>query len=451
MTGQHRRESELGDLKANPKANRGAMAASADPRVAALQRMKWSAAALLGAALAGLVLARWRGGQGAWAWIEAFCEASAVGAFADWFAVVALFRRPLGLPLPHTAIIPRSKARVADGLAAFVRDHFLSADTLLARLAVFDPAGRLADWLADPARVRDWVIEGRRWALKAVDLFDDDRMRRATLDLVVSQVRRWDAAATTAEVLSLLTQGGRHHELLDAGLQKLGGFLAEDEVKARVSELMVRHARKEWPKVIGMVELVTPAARIADGLADKLSASVLGELRDVLAQPDHPVRLRYEAWLADFIVRLRNDEPLVAAFERVKERAITDPAMLDYVASIWSDIKQMLRRDLADEHSAIALHVEQAMRDVGARLAADAGLRASLNEHLMSAAGQLADKLRDGVTHHIAQTVKDWDDRQLVAELELSVGKDLQFIRLNGTVVGGLVGLALHAMRVFLM
>jgi uncharacterized membrane-anchored protein YjiN (DUF445 family) len=412
--------------------------------------LKWSAGGLLCAALAGLALARWRGGQGAWAWIEAFCEASAVGAIADWFAVVALFRHPLGLPLPHTAIIPRSKARVADGLAAFVRDHFLGAETLMARLAVFDPAGRLASWLADPQRVRDWVGEGRRWALKAVDLFDDDRMRRATLALVVAQMRRWDAAATTGEVLALLTQGGRHHELLDAGLQKLGGFLAEDEVKARVSGLMVRHARKEWPKVLGMVELVTPVARIADGLADQLSASVLGELRDVLAQPDHPVRLRYEAWLAEFIVRLREDPALVATFERVKERAITDPALLGYVASIWSDVKAMMRRDLADDSSAIAGHVEQAMRDIGARLAADTGLRASLNDHLLAAAGQLADNLRAGVTQHIAQTVKDWDDRQLVEELELSVGKDLQFIRINGTVVGGLVGLALHAGRVLL-
>jgi uncharacterized membrane-anchored protein YjiN (DUF445 family) len=430
-------------MNGNDSGDRGA----GDPRAVALKRMKWGAAALLCAALGGLALAAWMGGEGTWGWMEAFCEASAVGAIADWFAVVALFRHPLGLPLPHTAIIPRSKERVADGLAAFVRDHFLDADTLMARLGVFDPARRLGEWLADPLRVRDWVGEGRRWALKALGLFDDDRMRRATLDLVVEQVRRWDAAATLSDVLTLATQGGRHHELLDAGLQKIGAFLAEDEVRTRVSELMVRHARMEWPKVVGMVELVTPVARIADGLADKLSASVLHELRDVLAQPDHPVRLRYEKWLAEFIERLRNDAGLVAAFDRVKERAITDPAMLDYVASIWTDIKHMLRDDLADDHSAIAVHIEQGLHDVGARLAADDSLRASLNEHLMSAAGQLATNLRAGVTLHIAQTVKDWDDRQLVEELELSVGKDLQFIRINGTVVGGLVGLALHALR----
>ena len=446
MTGRTPAQGTL--LRMNP-AGRPSLPA-ADARATALARMKWVAAGLLVAALAGLALAVSQGGQGGWGWLQAFCEASAVGAVADWFAVVALFRRPLGLPLPHTAILPRSKARVADGLAHFVRDHFLDPQALVARLGVFDPARRLGEWLADPARVDEWVAEGRRWALKAVGLFDDGRMRRATLELVVAQARRWNSAATAAEVLSLLTQGGRHHELLDAGLEKIGGFLAEDEVKARVSELMVRHARKEWPKVVGMVELVTPVARMADGLADRLSASVLGELRDVLAQPDHPVRQRYDRWLAEFVERLRHDEGLVAAFERVKARAIEDPAVLEYAGQVWSDIKGLLQADLADEHSALAGHISQAMRDVGDRLRDDESLRASLNEHLMSAASQLAASLRAAVTTHIAQTIKDWDDRQLVDELELSVGRDLQFIRINGTVVGGLAGLALHALRLAL-
>jgi uncharacterized membrane-anchored protein YjiN (DUF445 family) len=162
------------------------------------------------------------------------------------------------------------------------------------------------------------------------------------------------------------------------------------------------------------------------------------------------VRLRYEEWLARFIERLREDAALVAAFDRVKERALTDPALLAYVETLWTDIKGMLRADLADERSAIAQHIEQALADVGARLAADAGLRESLNEHLLSASAQLATTLREGVTQHIAQTVKDWDDRRLVDQLELSVGRDLQYIRINGALVGGLAGLALHAARVLM-
>jgi uncharacterized membrane-anchored protein YjiN (DUF445 family) len=422
-------------------------------RVAALRRMKLGALALLGLALVGLAASRIamaHGGGTAWGWVEAFCEASAVGAMADWFAVVALFRHPLALPLPHTAIIPHSKERIADSLAEFVRDHFLEPKTLLAKLAVLDPAQRLGAWLDDPVRVHRWVGEMRRWAAAGIDLFDDDRMRRATVDLVLAQARRWNASATAAEVLTLLTEGGRHHELLDVGLQKVAGFLGEDEVKTRVAELMVRRARREWPKVVGMVDIVTPVEGIATNLAERLASSVMGELREVLAQPDHPVRLRYEAWLASFIERLRSDPGLVATFDRVKERAISDPAVQEYVATVWGDLKARLRADLDDETSAVAAYVEESLRDIGARIVADPALRASLNEHMLAAAGQLAANLRGGVTDHIAQTVKAWDDRQLVDELELAVGKDLQFIRINGTIVGGIVGLLLYAGRVAL-
>lgn len=413
--------------------------------------MQWFAIGLLVASLCGLLLSHGMGGQGAWGWLRAFSEASAVGALADWFAVVALFRHPLGIPLPHTAIIPQSKERIADSLADFVRDHFLDPATLLAKLAVLDPAQRLGDWLRDPARVGFWVQEAQRMALGLLNVFDDARMQRATLELVVAQARRWDAAATAGEVLGLLTQDGRHNELLDAGLVKLGGYLAQDEVKAAVAQLLLKHVRKEWPKVVGMVDAVASTSKLADSMAEKLSASALDELREVLTQPEHPVRLHYQGWLAQTIGRLRDDPALRQACDNLKERALTDPAVHQFVASLWTDIQQRLQDDLADPQSAIASNLQGALGAVGERLASDPSLRAALNEHLMAAAGQLALSLRTGVTTHISQTIKGWDDRQLVQELELSVGRDLQFIRISGTLVGGLAGLALHALVVWLV
>ena len=422
---------------------------SPDKRATDLSRMKAVAASLLLLALCGLVLAHAMGGAGGWGWLRAFCEASAVGAIADWFAVVALFRYPLGIKIPHTAIIPQGKARIADGLAEFVRDNFLDPATLLAKLAVFDPARRLGEWLTDPDRVRFWVGQGQGWLLGLLETFDDKRLQKATLDLIVQQIHRWDAAPTAGDVLSLLTQNGRHHQLLDAGLQQLSEFLVQDDVKAKVSQLMLKHARKEWPKIIGTLEVVANVPDLADGLADKLSLSVLTELQEVLAQPEHPVRLRYEAWLKTFIERLRTDPLLIASVHQIKERAITDPDVQAYVSSLWIDIKHMLRHDLAQENSAVARHIEGGLREIGQRLASDISLRDAINEHLLSAAGNLATDLRAGITTHIAQTVKAWDDKQLVRELELNVGRDLQFIRINGTVVGGLIGLLLHAVAVF--
>ncbi|MCX7279615.1 MAG: DUF445 domain-containing protein [Burkholderiales bacterium] len=427
------------------------MASTPDPRRQSLRRMQWFAIALLLASLCGLLASHWMGGQGGWGWLRAFCEASAVGALADWFAVVALFRHPLGIPLPHTAIIPQSKERIADSLADFVRDHFLDPQTLLAKLAVLDPAQRLGEWLRDPARVGFWVTEARSWALATLNMFDDERMQRATLELVVAQARRWDAAATAGEVLGLLTQGGRHHALLDAGLVRVGKYLAQDEVKATVAQLLLKHVRKEWPKVVGMVDAVASTSKLADSMAEKLSASALEELREVLAQPEHPMRLRYEAWLTEYIQRLRDEPALRQACDELKERALTDPALRSFVATLWTDIKRRLQDDLADPQSAIGRNLEGALNTVGERLASDPSLRDAINEHVMSAAGALAGSLRTGVTSHIAQTIKAWDDRQLVQELELSVGRDLQFIRISGTLVGGLAGVVLHALVLWLV
>ena len=420
--------------------------AAPDPRAASLQRMKWLAAALLLAALAGLALAQAMGGAGGWGWLRAFCEASAVGAVADWFAVVALFRHPLGLKIPHTAIIPQGKARIADGLAEFVRDHFLDPATLLARLTVLDPARRLGQWLTDPQRMQSLVVQAQGWALGVLDTFDDARLKQAVLDLVIAQLRRWDAAPTAGDVLGLLTQNGRHHQLLDAGLYKLSEFLLQDEVKARVSQLLLKHARKEWPKIIATLELLTNLPELSDSLADRLSASMLAELREVLSQPDHPVRLRYEDWLKTFVARLRSDPELIASVQQMKERAIDDPAVQAYVSSLWTDVKQLLRENLAAGNSTLARYAQGALQALGQRLTSDASLRDAINEHLLAAAGELAANLRAGITSHISQTVKAWDDEQLVRTLELQVGRDLQFIRINGTVVGGLIGLVLHAL-----
>jgi uncharacterized membrane-anchored protein YjiN (DUF445 family) len=202
-----------------------------DPRRAQLRRLKALALGLLLLMLAGFAVSHWQGERGIWAWVSAFCEAAAVGALADWFAVVALFRRPMGLPIPHTAIIPRSKERIGDSLALFVRDQFLEPGVLLAKLQVFDPASRLGSWLADPARSRMLADMARGWALQALDFFDETAVRRQLHAFVVQQLRQWNAAATAGELLALLTADGRHQRVLDEGLQRLGRWLEQPEVK----------------------------------------------------------------------------------------------------------------------------------------------------------------------------------------------------------------------------
>ena len=421
------------------------MPAPLDPRRRELQRMKIGALVLLGTTLSGFIVSHLMGGQGVWAWVRAFCEAATVGALADWFAVVALFRHPLGLPIPHTAIIPSNKARIADNLAVFVRDHFLDPQALLAKLKVFDPAARLGQWLNEPTQVKAATDIVRTWALQAVGLLDEQAVRRGIHSFITSRLSQWNAAQSAGEVLALMTRDGRHQALLDESLTRLGAYLNQDGVKERASALMVRYARKEWPRIVSTVALVKPIEQISDKLAERLAAALLDELQDVLSTPDHPLRKDYEQWVLAYIDRLRDDPALVAQVNEMKQRLIDHPKVQDYVQGIWSEIRASLRRDLAREDSKLGRHLEQTLRTLGKRLGEDAGLRDAINTHILAGAESLASNLREGVTDHISTTVKQWDERQLVDELELSVGRDLQYIRYNGTLVGGLIGLALHA------
>jgi uncharacterized membrane-anchored protein YjiN (DUF445 family) len=422
---------------------RSALASQA--RRAQLRRMKIAALALLVAMISGFITSHVMGGQGAWAWVRAFCEAATVGALADWFAVVALFRRPMGLPIPHTAIIPSNKDRIGDNLAVFVRDHFLDPDTLMEKLRGFDPAARLSRWLARPKQAHALSDGARRVALQTLDLLDDSAVRGVIQEFVVKTLRRWDAAGTAGEVLGLLTRDGRHQELLDAAMERLGGYLGDEDVKERASALLVKFARKEWPRIIKAVDVIASVEGIADNLADRLARALVQELRDVLSEPDHPVRRDYEAWVLDYIARLRTDPALAAQVEAMKQRAIDHPKVQEYVQGLWDDIHAALRRDLSDEQSALAAHLENALLALARKLGEDPDLREAINGHVLGAARRLTGRLRIGVTEHISRTVKLWDERHLVEELELSVGRDLQYIRFNGTLVGGLIGVLLHA------
>ncbi|MGV8959442.1 MAG: DUF445 domain-containing protein [Stenotrophomonas sp.] len=417
-----------------------------DPRRAQLRRLKLIAVAMLLAMLAGFVVSHLNGERGIWAWVAAFCEAAAVGAMADWFAVVALFRRPLGLPIPHTAIIPRSKERIADSLAVFVRDHFLEPDALLAKLKVFDPATRLGEWLSQPAQVQMLAGMARGWALQALDLLDEAAVRRAIQGFVVEQLRKWNAAATAGELLGLLTADNRHQRVLDEGLKRAAEWLDDEAIKHRASALIVRYIRKEWPKLASTVEWVKPMDEIGDTLAERLARAALEELQQVLSEPEHPLRQDYARWIGDYIQQLRQDPALAARVDQLKQQVIDHPAVQDYVQGLWQRIHLSLREDLSRPDSVLAAYLERNLAALGKTIGRDAALRDALNQHMLSGAEKLTLRLRSGVTTHIAQTVKGWDERKLVEQLELSVGRDLQYIRFNGTLVGGLIGVLLHAL-----
>ncbi len=416
-----------------------------DPRAADLRRMKLVALGCLLASLAGLVLSLAMGASGPWAWLKAFCEAAAIGGLADWFAVVALFRHPLGLPIPHTALIPQGKHRIADSLAEFVRDNFLHPEVLLQKLEILNPAERLGQWLRVPANLAQVTGSVRAMAIEGISLLHEQAVRRAIGEFLVARALSWNATATAASVLDVLTKSGRHQDVLDGALSKLRDYLATPEVRMLVAARLVKFARAQWPKATSLVDTIANVDKMADSLSDKLALQLVEEVQTALSQPDHSVRRQFDDWIHEFIERLRQDPAFSREVNAMKDRVVQSDDVRAYLDGVWTEVRATIERDLQREDSVLMRHLDHSLAGLGDRLSRDPALVQAINEHVLSAAGRMVGGMREGVTRHIASTVKSWDDRSLVRQIELSVGRDLQFIRLNGTLVGGVIGLLLHA------
>lgn len=415
-----------------------------DPRVTDLLRMKRVSLACLVLAVAGLFTSVAMGGQGGWGWFKAFCEAAVVGGLADWFAVVALFRRPLGLPIPHTALIPQGKNRIADSLAAFVRDSFLSPEVLLAKLKVFNPAERLGEWLRQPEHLETVAGSVRSMALEALSFLNEQAVRRAIGEFLVARALKWDAAATAGSVLGVLTRGGRHQQVLDAALERVSDYLATEEVRELVASRLVGFARREWPKITSVVDTFASVDKMAVKMSDKLALELVNEVQKALSQPDHAVRQRFDTWMGEFVERLQQDPDFAQEVNAMKDRVVQREDVRAYLEDVWTEVRNSIEADIRREDSALLQHLRSALGAMGQRLGRDPSLVQAINEHVLSASGALVERLRDGVAVHISATVRGWDDHSLVQQIELGVGRDLQFIRLNGTLVGGLIGLVLY-------
>lgn len=411
-------------------------------KAAALARMKLLATGLLVAVTVLFVFARREGLP----WLAAFAEAAMIGALADWFAVVALFRRPLGLPIPHTAILPRNKARLADNLAVFIRDKFLDTHSLVGRLRAANPAERIATWLQDERNARLLADRLAVVAVQSLDFMDDRRVRRLVLHALRRRAGDLDLAGTVGRVLNLLTEDRRHQGLLDDGLHKLADWLGQPGVQQGFAGMIVDVANKEYPKIVAMLGLVgINPAELGEKVANGIVTGVNGLLDEVANDPNHPRRAAFDEVIHRYIERLQHDEGFRARIEQAKRDFLAHPGVGTYLQGLWADLRGWLASDLGKPDSRVRRKIASAASAIGASLATNPALRDSVNEHIEQSVEALAPELREGLSRHIAGTVRAWNDEDLVREIEQSVGRDLQFIRLNGTLVGGLIGLVLYA------
>ncbi|WP_233282089.1 DUF445 domain-containing protein [Pseudomonas mangiferae] len=378
----------------------------------------------------------------AWGYLAAFAEAAMVGAIADWFAVTALFRHPLGLPIPHTAIIPRSKARIGRTLSSFITTHFLATPLVLAKLRALDLGRRLTDWLRHPANAE---AVGRQFvgvARFGVEALQDERVRAFVQHKAIQRLQALDLAPALGRVLELLTEQGRHQAMLDEALVKLDEVLQDGDTRALVARAITAEIRTLRYLGLGKSVGGWSANKVVDGLS-----ALIGE---VAADAEHPLRQRFDDLVAGYIQRLKHDPAYRLDVERLLARLLAHPAASAYLQGLWQDLTDWLRDDLARDDSRLAARLVALTRSLGDALDSDPAMRGWINDRLMAATPALLERYRIRIGDYIAERVEQWESHELVAQLEQSVGKDLQYIRINGTLVGGLVGLVLHALTQWL-
>ena len=369
-------------------------------------------------------------------WLRAFSEAAVVGAIADWFAVVALFRHPLGLPIPHTAIIPRKKDEIGASLGDFVEHNFLTPDNVIERLADVNLAGAGARWLIEPRNGEQAARALCALVPRVIEMVDDDDVRSFFERSVLPQLEDVDLARVAGQVLEIVTEGGHHEALLDRALKEV--------------ESLVSAHRDLILHKFGDASKYTPAF-VDAYIVNRFVAGMIQLLHDVADDADHPLRLRFAEGIRELVEKLKTSPELRERGERIKAQIIEHLRTEPYYRRLWTRLKQRLGADIGSPHSRLQAYARTALTALGNGLLQDRVMQQRLNSWALKVAETLMLAHRHQVSLLITDIVKSWDAKEVSKKLELEIGKDLQYIRVNGTLVGGAVGVALHALTLLVL
>jgi len=371
------------------------------------------------------------GSAAGWGYLRAFAEAAMVGGLADWFAVTALFRHPLGVPIPHTAIIPRNKDRIGDSLASFLRVNFLTASVVARRMSRVDAAGALGRLLANPpqgGRTREGI--GRALAT-IMESLGDDRFGAMIKGALATRLRAFDVAPLLGKTLDAAIVENRHAEMLDGLIGWASRILLHNEemihdmVQARTGKFM------RWT-----------------GLDEKLSTAIVEGLHklldDMASDPHHPLRAKAQEGLEQLADRLQNDPEMRNKVATLKAEIIDSPAVAAWLDTLWQGARLKLIDAARDPNAALGGQVGDALRQSGQTLQTNPGLRQTVNRFARRVTVGLVADYGDSIVKLVSETIRGWDAKTVTLQLENAVGRDLQYIRVNGTLVGGSIGICLH-------
>ena len=398
-------------------------------QLAALRRMRTLATGLLLLMLA--IFIACTAGQPAFPWLaypRAFSEAAMIGACADWFAIVSLFRHPLGIPIPHTAIVPRHKTEIAEGIGRFISRNFLAPEEVAAKIETVDTAGWLASWLKDPNNVRLVASRSQGLLPPLLEVLGEEQTRSFSRDVLRNGIDSIALAPLLGRVLSVLVTHGHHETLYDRGIDASAAFLKKNREDVRRK---IASGGGRW---------------IAGWVAARLSTTVVEELAEALAAArgaDHPWRSRYRTAIDALIAQLAEDPVIFAQCERLKSDVLSSKVIESYLAWLSTEIEAKVKLEMATGDSLVASGLEHGLASLGHWLDADEQARAMINDWTQRIIVNAVVPNRQEIGAFVTGIVERWDTDTLVEKMELQFGKDLQYIRINGTLVGGLVGLAI--------
>jgi len=402
-------------------------------RQARLDAMKRRATGLLGVAAAVFGAAFLFESRYPWlGYVRATAEASLVGGLADWFAVTALFRHPLGLPIPHTAIVATRKERIGRILGTFVQSHFLSRDVIAANLRAVHPAEHAARWLSEPDHARRIAQQTASGVAKALEALPDTDVQELVRQVVSARLRATRVAPALGKTLALVLADNRHQALLNEAVRLAAGAVRDnrDVIRAKV------RAESPW-WVPGVVD---------DKIFERIVVTVESLLRDIGADPEHPLRATFDAALHDFVARLQHAPDVIAKAEAIKEEWLADPSVAELSARMWETARRAIIAYATRAGGDAPGPLERSLSEFGRALIDNPVLLGEIDGLLIDTAAAVVERYRHEIGDLVAQTVAGWDPQATSQRFELAVGRDLQFVRINGTLVGGLVGLAIYTL-----
>jgi uncharacterized membrane-anchored protein YjiN (DUF445 family) len=368
--------------------------------------------------------------------VQAGAEASMVGGVADWFAVTAVFRHPLGIPIPHTAVLVERKDQFAATLGQFVQENFLNADVLAGRLRAAGISARLAAWLSSPANATRAAVHASSLVSTLAEALRDEDAQRVISSELSRAVNALDVSPLVGRVVRIIIAGGHHSELFNTILSSADTYLDEHH-----EELRLRFESEAPRWVPGL---------IYGRVFDRMYAHLRGRLEKMANDPDDETRKQFEEWITGLPDRLETDPELRQRGDRLKHEVLGSPLLRDWSSMIWGKAKEGLRTQAAAPDSELHRRMTDAIEAAGHRLARDPKLQDRIERVIESAARGMADQFHDELAGLVTNTIERWDGTETSTQLELLLGRDLQFIRINGTVVGCAVGLALHAIALAL-